>query len=245
MDSNREKIVIIEADEGSRASLVSIMESGGYEVTAFASPREGLDALQHSKADLLLLDVDVCAADMLNVQETLAMIRGSELTSAIRVIVLVCPGANNRAIGLDLGADDAVSRPWEAKELLARARVQLRARRADAQLAEQMRIAVEGQQIAHTAFDAVAVTEKMSRNAESLDKRLKIGFAAICGVAVAMAGIYFLFARTAQRDLKNTTVTITRPRGRDFAPAKFDCRRAQAARRTRRRGIRAGPRLEK
>jgi DNA-binding response OmpR family regulator/S1-C subfamily serine protease len=213
MNTNREKIVIIEADEESRASLVSIMESGGYQVSAFGIPREGLDALQHTGADLLLLDVDVCAADMLNVQEMLATIRGSGLTSAVRVIVLVCPGANNRAIGLDFGADDAVSRPWDAKELLARTRVQLRARRADLQLAEQMRVAVEGQQIAHTAFDAVAVTEKMSRNAESLDKRLKIGFAAILTVAVAMAALYFLFARTAQRDLKNTTVTIARMEG--------------------------------
>src|SRR5580658_6456948 len=167
MDNIREKIVIIEADEESRASLVGIMQSGGYEVSAFASPREGLDALQHAGADLLLLDVDVCASDMLNVQEMLATIRGSGLTSGIRVIVLVCPGANNRAIGLDLGADDAVSRPWEPKELLSRTRVQLRALRTDRQLSEKMRLAVEGQQIAHTAFDAVAVTERMATNAES------------------------------------------------------------------------------
>ncbi len=213
MENIREKIVIVEADEASRASLVAIMESGGYEVSAFSKPREGLDALQHSGADLLLLDVDVCAADMLNVQETLATIRGSGLTAAVRVVVLVCPGAENRALGLDLGADDAVSRPWEAKELLARTRVQLRARRADKQLSEQMRIAVEGQQIAHTAFDAVAVTERMASNAESLDKRLKIGFAAIFAAVVAMAGIYLLFARTAQKDLRNTTVSIGRLEG--------------------------------
>jgi DNA-binding response OmpR family regulator/S1-C subfamily serine protease len=213
MDNIREKIVIIEADEASRASLVAIMESGGYEVSAFSTPREGLDSLQHSGADLLLLDVDVCAADMLNVQETLATIRGSGLTAAVRVIVLVCPGAENRALGLDLGADDAVSRPWEARELLARTRVQLRAQRADRQLSEQMHVAVEGQQIAYTAFDAVAVTERMASNAESLDKRLKIAFAAILAAVVVMAGIYFLFARTAQKDLKSTTVTIARLEG--------------------------------
>jgi DNA-binding response OmpR family regulator/S1-C subfamily serine protease len=213
MDNIREKIVIIEADEASRTSLAAIMESGGYEVSSFSTPHEGLDALQHAGADLLLLDIDVCAADMLNVHEALATIRGSGLTAAVRVIVLVCPGANNRALGLDLGADDAVSRPWEVNELLARTRVQLRARRADKQLSEQMRVAVEGQQIAYTAFDAVAVTERMAKNAESLDKRLKIGFAAIFAVVVVMTGIYFLFAHTAQKDLKNTTVTIARLEG--------------------------------
>ena len=45
-----------------------------------------------------------------------------------------------------------------------------------------MRIAEEGQQIAHTAFEALAVTEKMTSDAFSLDRGLKIGVgAAFCG----------------------------------------------------------------
>lgn len=213
MEYVREKIVIVEAGEASRASLVAIMESGGYEVTAFSTAREGLDALQHAVADLLLLDVDLLCAGTLTARETLATIRGSTLTAAVRVIVLACAGADNRAVGLDLGADDAVSRPWDAAELLARTRVQLRALRAEKQLREQMRIAIEGQQIAHTAFDALAVTERMVSNADSVDKRLKIGLAAGLATIVVMAGIYFLFARTAQKDLKNTTSTIVRLEG--------------------------------
>ena len=213
MDNIREKIVIVETDEASRASLVAIMESGGYEVSAFATAREGLDSLQRGGADLLLLDVDLLCAGTMAARETLATIRGSALTAAVRVIVLVCSGAENRAVGLDLGADDAVSRPWDAAELLARTRVQLRALRADRQLLEQMRIATEGQQIAHTAFDALAVTERMVSNADSVDKRLKIGLAAVLAMVVVMAGIYFLFARTAQKDLRNTTSTIVRLEG--------------------------------
>src|SRR4029077_10355502 len=161
MNNIREKIVIVETDEASRASLAAIMESGGYEVSAFATTREGLDALQRGGTDLLLLDVDLLCASPLAARETLATIRGSAITAAVRVIVLVCSGAENRAVGLDLGADDAVSRPWDAAALLARARVQLRPLRAEKQLHEQMRIATEGQEIAHTAFDALAVTERM------------------------------------------------------------------------------------
>ena len=179
MDNIREKIVIVEADEASRTSLVSIMQSGGYEASAFSTAREGLDTLQHTGADLFLLDTDFCCTGTLSARETLATIRGSALTAGVRVIALVGSGADNRAVGLDLGADDAVSRPWDATELLARTRVQLRALRADKQLLEQMHIATEGQQIAHTAFDALAVTERMASNADSLDKRLKIGFAAV------------------------------------------------------------------
>jgi DNA-binding response OmpR family regulator/S1-C subfamily serine protease len=213
MNTIREKIVIVEADEASRASLVSILESGGWEVSAFSTAREGLDALQHAGADLLLLDTDLLCAGTLTARETLTTIRGSALTAAVRVIVLVCSGADNRAVGLDLGADDAVSRPWDATELLARTRVQLRALRADKQLLEQTRIAIEGQQIAHTAFDALAVTERMVSNADSVDKRLKIGLAVGFATVVVMVGIYFLFARTAQKDLKNTTSTIAHLEG--------------------------------
>src|SRR5580700_4961697 len=103
MDNIREKIVIVEADEASRTSLVAIMESGGYEVSAFSTAREGLDTLQRAGADLLLLDTGLLCADTLTARETLATIRGSALTAAVRVIVLVCSGADNRAVGLDLG----------------------------------------------------------------------------------------------------------------------------------------------
>ena len=208
MDNIREKIVIVEANEASRTSLVSIMESGGYEVSAFSTAHQGLDALQHVGAELLLLDTDFCCTGALSARELLATIRGAALTATVRVIVLVGSGSDNRAAGLDLGADDAVSRPWDAAELLARTRVQLRALRANKQLLEQMRIATEGQQIAYTAFDALAVTERMASNVDLLDTRLKIGVAAAFAIIVVMAGMYFLFARTAQKDLKNTTSTI-------------------------------------
>jgi DNA-binding response OmpR family regulator/S1-C subfamily serine protease len=213
MDNIREKIVIVEADEASRASLVSIMESGGCEVSAYSTAREGLGALQHTGAELLLVDTDLLGAGAMGAREMLATIRGSALTAAVRVIVLVGPGADNRAVGLDLGADDAVSRPWDAAELVARTRVQLRALRADNQLLQQMRLATEGQQIAYTAFDALAVTERMVSDAKSVDKRLKIGLVGVFAMVVVMAGIYFLFARTAQKDLRNTTSTIARLEG--------------------------------
>src|SRR5271169_4685704 len=151
MNDIRERIVIVEADEVSRNSLVSILEGGGSIVSAFSTAREGLDALQHAGADLLLLDIDLPGAGTLSAREMLATIRGFSRTAAVRVIVLVGRGADNRAMGLDLGADDAISRPWDTTELLARTRVQLRALRADKQLLEQMRIATEGQQIAYTA----------------------------------------------------------------------------------------------
>jgi DNA-binding response OmpR family regulator/S1-C subfamily serine protease len=213
MDPTREKIVIVEAEQASRESLASILEGAGFHVSAYATAREGLNALQHTGAELFLADTDCLAAGERGAREILATIRGAALTGSVRVIVLTCPGAENRAAGLDLGADDAVSRPWDAGELLARTRVQLRALRADQYLREQMRIATEGQKIAYTAFDALAVTERMVSDAKSVDKRLKIGLVAVFAMVAVMAAIYFLFARTAQKDLKSTTGTIARFEG--------------------------------
>ena len=66
----------------------------------------------------------------------------------------------------------------------------------------------EGQQIAHTAFEALAVTEKMTSDAFSLDRRLKIGFASVFVIAAVMAVIYFLFAHSAQTETKQANKII-------------------------------------
>jgi S1-C subfamily serine protease len=139
-----------------------------------------------------------------------AAMRGSAQTESVRVILLTGASSAERTAALDLGADDAVSRPFDATELVARVRSQLKVRRTDALLLEKMRIAEEGQQIAHTAFDALAVTEKMATNAVSLDHRLKLGLAGLLAIAIVMGATYFLFARSARKDLARTTTTIAR-----------------------------------
>jgi S1-C subfamily serine protease len=97
--------------------------------------------------------------------------------------------------------------------LLARVRARLRVQRAENELREKMRIAEEGQQIAHTAFEALAVTEKMTSDAFSLDRKLKTGFAAVLAVAILMAGIYFLFARSAQKVTQRSNSMLARLEG--------------------------------
>jgi DNA-binding response OmpR family regulator/S1-C subfamily serine protease len=210
MDNAREKIVIIEADPESRDALQAAMEGAGYDIFACATAREGLDAVRRTATDVLVLGAAAPDPNVPSAHETIATIRGSAVTDAVRVILLVGRGVEERVAGLDFGADDVVSRPYDTAELLARVRTQLRVRRAGKQLLEKMRIADEGQQIAHTAFDALAVTEKMTSDAVSLDRRLKIGLTAVFVIAVVMAGTYFLFARSAQKDMQRTTTTIAR-----------------------------------
>lgn len=207
MDETRERIVVVGGDPASRDALQGALNSAGYDVALFASPREALESLRKQGAYLLLLDAGVGDP---GAREMLATIRGSAVTDEVRVILLTGAGAEERAAGLELGADDAISRPWHQGELLARVRGQLRAWRAEKNLAEKTRIAEEGQQIAHTAFEALAVTEKMTSDAFSLERALKIGLGAVFALAVVMAGIYFLFVRNTQKETRQANTIIAR-----------------------------------
>jgi DNA-binding response OmpR family regulator len=210
MVNTPEKIIILDAEPHSREDMRAALQSAGYDVAVFATTREGLDAIHQSGADVLLLDATMQEP---SAGEVLATIRGAAKTAGIRVLLLVAAGSEQRASALDLGADDAISRPCDSRELLARVRARLRIQRAENELREKMRIAEEGQQIAHTAFEALAVTEKMTSDAFSLDRKLKTGFAAVLAVAIVMAGIYFLFAHSAQKVTQRSNAMLAKLEG--------------------------------
>jgi len=216
MDNTREKIVIIEADPIALETLRAALDTAGYDAAAFGGAVEALDAIHNAGANLLLMNAHTGnAADAGGTQprETIATIRGSAATEMVRVILLVGSSIEERTEALNFGADDAISQPYDSSELLARVRKQLRMFRAQKQLRDETRIAVEGQQIAHTAFEALAVTEKMANDASSLDHKLKFGFGAICAIVVVMAGVYFFFARSAQKETQRGNAFITRFEG--------------------------------
>ncbi len=159
----------------------------------------GFTIVQNGGVDLFLLSADLSDLRCCN---ALAEIKGLAATATTRVILLTHGGGVERARGLDLGADDVLSSPWEPAELLARVRVQLRDKRAYENLLEKTRIASEGQEIANTAFQALAVTEKMTRDAITLDRALKIGVASLTFVALIIAGIFLLYSRRADKETK-------------------------------------------
>jgi DNA-binding response OmpR family regulator len=210
MNSEAERIVVIESDAANREHLRMAMESAGYQAAAFATSREALDALHQYGADIVLLDGSVTGPDA---REFVATLRGSNTTSSIRVILFVDGGPSERAAGMDLGVSDAISRPADDAELLSRVRARLRMRRLEQSLVEKTRIAEEGQHIAHQAFEALAVTEKMAHDATSLDRGLKIGVGVIFAAVLAMVGVYFLFAHTAQKETQRSNLFISKLEG--------------------------------
>ena len=218
MSEAPEKVVLVEADLAGRSALELVLRGAGFDVSAFQTAREGLEAARQLSPDILLLNALSAVATnaspsepgSLHAHDVVAAIRGSAATEQVRVVLLVGSTAEERAAALDLGADDALSQPFDPTELLARIRAQVRAHRTDNKLLARARLAEEGQQMAQTAFQALAVTEKMANDATSLDRRLKIGVAAAFAIALLMAGTYFLFAHSAKKDVQRTNATITR-----------------------------------
>ena len=205
MATQREKIILIDTRESSRHDLEAMLRNAGYEVYPAESCAEGVQVAQQTEADLVVLDAGEPGSCW---SQSVSELKGAAATRHARVLVLSSRGPAERARALDLGADEVISRPWDDRELMARVRVQLRTRRGTQSLLDQMHIAEEGQKIAHTAFEALAVTEKMTRDAFSLDRRLRIALVGIlCGAAL-MGTIFYLFTRRAERELRRTSTVI-------------------------------------
>jgi CheY-like chemotaxis protein/S1-C subfamily serine protease len=197
--------LIVEPDDALRQQLQDVLGSAGYQVSTAASQEEGFRVVQSGAVDVFLLSADL--ADVLCCS-SLSEIKGLGSTANTRVIVFARGGGAVRARALDLGADDVITPPWETAELLARVRVQLRDKRSLEELQQKSRLAEEGQEIAHTAFQAIAVTEKMTRDAFSTGRALKIGVSALLGVAALISIIFLLFTRRADKESRRAYSVI-------------------------------------
>jgi len=205
--ASTENILLFAADPAARESLRALLAAAGYSVRVAETQEELLRLLQDDSAVLLLLALDSADPESNN---TLAAIRVHNATSQIRVLLLTPGGKEALARSLDLGADDAVEVPFDDAELLARVRGQLRQKRASDDLAAKARIAEESREVAQTAFQALAVTEKMTRDAFSLERILKIGVISLFTLALVIVAIFFLYSRRAEKEARRAYRVIAR-----------------------------------
>jgi DNA-binding response OmpR family regulator/S1-C subfamily serine protease len=200
-----ETVVIVEPDSAVRDRLYQILQEVGYDVRPAATPEEGFRAVLSQPPDVFILSTSL---DDSRATNAISEIKELSATSQVHVIVLTTGGPAERARALQTGADDVVSAPWDEAELLARVRTQLRHKRATEQLALKAHNAEESYQVAQTAFQALAVTEKMTRDAFSLERILKIGVVSLFSIALVIAGIFFLFSRKADKETRRAYSVI-------------------------------------
>ena len=117
-----ETILIVEDDATMLRGLKDNFEFKGYRVLTAADGEEGLDAALGQKPDLIVLDIML---PKINGYEVCRLIRKEGLEMPI--IMLTAKGEESDIVlGLNLGADDYVTKPFSIKELLARAAAFLR-----------------------------------------------------------------------------------------------------------------------
>lgn len=115
-------ILVAEDDVPIRMGLVDALESEGYGVAAVANGREALARFRQGGVDLVLLDVMM---PVMSGYDVCREIRRSN--RAVPVIMLTAKGEEvDKVVGLELGADDYVTKPFGVRELLARVSAALR-----------------------------------------------------------------------------------------------------------------------
>jgi two-component system OmpR family response regulator len=114
-------ILVVDDDRDIRTLLRDYLEKNGFRATAVGDGAETRRALERGKIDLIVLDL------MLPHESGLAICRELRTSSDIPIIMLTALGEEvDRVVGLEVGADDYVPKPFSPRELLGRIRAVLR-----------------------------------------------------------------------------------------------------------------------
>ncbi len=123
-------ILVIEDDRFLQQNLIKLLSSDGHQVEGVASGEEGLQRLSGRRYDMVVLDLGLPGMD------GFATCRKIRAAFHMPILMLTArTDAMDKVLGLETGADDYLTKPFDAKEFMARVRAQLR-RATDYQSAE-------------------------------------------------------------------------------------------------------------
>lgn len=121
MGDRRQHIVVVDDEADLRASVAEFLELQGFRATAVPDGPGLRAVLAHGQVDLVLLDLRMPG------EGGLTMLRELRGTATVPVILVTAMGDPvDRVVGLELGADDYVVKPFALRELMARVRAVLR-----------------------------------------------------------------------------------------------------------------------
>jgi DNA-binding response OmpR family regulator len=118
------RILVVEDDADIADLVVRYLDKAGFVSERVASGREALTAIAVRPPDLLVLDLMLPHLDGL---EVCRLVRGNQATAALPIIMLTARAEESeRIVGLEVGADDYLAKPFSPNELVARVRALLR-----------------------------------------------------------------------------------------------------------------------
>jgi len=116
-----EKILVVEDEPSLQETLVYNLEKQGYQTEAAGDGRTALEAARRLKPDLIVLDIMLPELDGFEVTKILR----KEMTVPI-LMLTARDDEIDRVVGLEVGADDYLTKPFSMRELMARVKAQLR-----------------------------------------------------------------------------------------------------------------------
>lgn len=137
------RVLVVDDEAHIVRALTYVLEREGFDVRSGTDGAAALDAARDFLPDVLLLDVMMPGVDGL---EVLKQLRAEESLRKIAVILLTAQSSPKDIVGgLELGAVDYITKPFDPKEVLARVRAQVRIHRLQGQLveAERWRVLLE------------------------------------------------------------------------------------------------------
>ena len=132
------KVLIVDDSPQSVAIIKVRLANEGYEILSARNGAEGLEMARRNRPDLILLDVEM--PDMSGFDVCRALKEDPDLDTILVVFLTVADMPEYKARGLDLGAVDYVTKPFDAVELQARVRAALRTKRLQDLLIQHARI---------------------------------------------------------------------------------------------------------
>ena len=118
------KIAVVEDDENIRDIVIYALNSAGFETRGYETGVEFLEAIETELPSVVLLDIMLPEVDGLTILKSL---RNASKTEKLPVIMLTAKNAEyDKVKGLDMGADDYVSKPFGVMELISRINAVLR-----------------------------------------------------------------------------------------------------------------------
>jgi len=124
-----EKILVVDDEEDILELVTYNLTKHGYRVSCVASGEEALKSVRHEPPDLILLDLMLPGADGL---EVCRVLKQSTETAGIPIVMLTAKSEDVDIVsGLELGAEDYVTKPFSPRVLVARVRAVLRRKRVE------------------------------------------------------------------------------------------------------------------
>ncbi len=137
-----EKIVVIEDETDILEVIAYNLKREGYEVVTSTSGEDGLEKIERTKPNLVVLDLMLPEIDGI---ELCRKLKADPSTQSIPVIMVTAKGEESDVVlGLGVGADDYVTKPFSPRELTARVKAVLRRAKGKGEVDKRERLAFEG-----------------------------------------------------------------------------------------------------